>query len=72
MLRAVLIETFEPDEQALRRRLAALGEPDEWRLESRGERYLLWLEASAASERLCAALLACGWLRRLDFAVSAG
>lgn len=68
MLRAVLIETCNLDESALRRRIAELGESRAWSLQSQGSRWLLWLDESTASERLCAALLASGWLRRLDFA----
>ncbi len=68
MMRAVLIETYNLDESALRRRIAELGEPRAWSLESQGPCWLLWLEESTASERLCGALLASGWLRRLDFA----
>ena len=41
----------------------------EWRLEAQGERWLLWLDDSGDSARLCGALLACSWLRRLDFVV---
>jgi DNA-binding transcriptional ArsR family regulator len=67
MLRAVLIETSSLDESTLSQHLTALGETGGWRLEAQGERWLLWLDESKASERLCAALLACNWLRRLDF-----
>jgi hypothetical protein len=69
MFRAVLIETSIVDESTLRQRLTALAEAAEWRLEAQGERWLLWLN-ELASARLCAALLACDWLRRLDFVVS--
>jgi hypothetical protein len=68
MFRTVLIETLNLDEPALRRQIAALAEPLDWRLEPLGRRWLLWLDDSQASERLCGALLGCGWLRRLDFA----
>lgn len=72
MLRAVLIETLDLDEPALRQRIAELSEPLCWSLQARGQSWLLWLDESQASERLCAALLACDWLRRLDFTASAG
>jgi len=71
MYRAVLIETLDLDEQALRRQIAGLGEAGDWRLEPLDRRWLLWLDDSKDSARLCGALLGCDWLRRLDFA-SAG
>lgn len=71
MYRAVLIETLKLDEPALRRQIAVLAESLDWRLEPLDRRWLLWLDESQASERLCGALLGCGWLRRLDFAAGA-
>ncbi|WP_394559242.1 hypothetical protein [Aquipseudomonas alcaligenes] len=70
MLHAVLIETLTLDESLVRQRLAALGESCAWRLEPRPAGWLLWLEESAAAERLCGALLGCGWVRRLNFAAA--
>jgi hypothetical protein len=67
MFRAVLIETQVLEESSLRQRIEALGEAGAWRLEAQGEHWLLWLDESAASSGLCSALLACDWLRRLDF-----
>ena len=67
MFRAVLIETLDLDEPALRRRIATLAAPPDWRLEPLEQRWRLWLDDSQA-ERVCGALLGCGWLRRLEFA----
>jgi hypothetical protein len=67
MFRAVLIETLSLDETTLQQRIAALAGARDWRLEAQGERWLLWLDDSRDSARLCGALLACSWLRRLDF-----
>ncbi|WJN58187.1 hypothetical protein [Pseudomonas sp. SO81] len=67
MFRAVLIETLSLDETTLQQRIAALAGTRDWRLEAQGERWLLWLDDSRDSARLCGALLACTWLRRLDF-----
>ena len=64
MLHAVLIET-RLDESSLRQRLGALGTPRDWRLEAQDGHWLLWLDESAASARLCGALLAGGGVRRL-------
>lgn len=69
MFRAVLLETLSLDEATLQQRIEALAGAREWRLEPRGERWLLWLGESTDSARLCGALLACSWLRRLDFVV---
>lgn len=69
MFRAVLIETLSLDETTLQQRIEALAGAREWRLEAQGERWLLWLDDSRDSARLCGALLACDWLRRLDFVV---
>jgi hypothetical protein len=69
MFRAVLIETLSLDETTLQQRIAALAGALDWRLEAQGERWLLWLDDSRDSARLCGALLACSWLRRLDFVV---
>lgn len=71
MSRAVLIETIKLDEQVLRQRLVALGASGTWQLQPLERGWLLRLEAGAGVE-LCGRLLACGWVRRLDFAVSAG
>ncbi|WP_137972289.1 hypothetical protein [Pseudomonas sp. F(2018)] len=67
MFRAVLIETLSLDETTVQQRIAALAGAREWRLEAQGEGWLLWLDDSRDSARLCGALLACNWLRRLDF-----
>ena len=69
MFRAVLLETLSLDEATLQQRIEALAGAREWRLEAQGERWLLWLDDSGDSARLCGALLACSWLRRLDFVV---
>lgn len=69
MFRAVLLETLSLDEATLLQRIEALAGAREWRLEAQGERWLLWLDDSGDSARLCGALLACSWLRRLDFVV---
>jgi hypothetical protein len=69
MFRAVLIETLSLDETTLQQRIEALAGAREWRLEAQGERWLLWLDDSRDSARLCGALLASNWLRRLDFVV---
>ncbi|MDG9922658.1 MULTISPECIES: hypothetical protein [unclassified Pseudomonas] len=69
MFRAVLIETLLLDETTLQQRIEALAGAREWRLEAQGEGWLLWLDDSRDSARLCGALLACSWLRRLDFVV---
>ena len=72
MSRTVLIETVKLDEPALRQRLAALGEPGAWQVQPLGEGWLLRLDTDRGAEQLCGRLLACGWVRRLDFAASAG
>lgn len=69
MFHAVLLETLSLDEATLQQRIEALAGAREWRLEAQGERWLLWLDDSGDSARLCGALLACSWLRRLDFVV---
>lgn len=68
MQRALMIEVRGMDEHALRCRIQATGVDCRWRLESRGGRWLLWLEASADSARLCVGLLAGAGVRCLDFA----
>lgn len=66
MAKLVLMETRSLDEQALRQRLAALGAAPGWRLQRQERGWLLRLDESAASIGLCAALLRCTWLRRLE------
>lgn len=68
MQRAVMIEVRGLDEHALRCRIQALALDGRWQLESQGSRWLLWLEGSVDSARLCAGLLAGAGVRRLDFA----
>ena len=68
-MHAVLLETQNLDEPTLRRRIAELAGPAQWRLQPLDRRWLLWLEEPCAGARLCGALLGCSWLRRLDFAV---
>lgn len=66
MVREVLIETAHLDEHSLRQRLALLGEQG-WQLEASGRYWLLRLDEPREAARLCGKLLACRWVRRLDF-----
>lgn len=72
MVHTLVIETVDLDEQALHQRLATLDGSVPWQLEPREGCWLLRLPSAACAERLCGQLLACAWLRRLDFAPSAG
>ena len=66
MLREVLIETAHLDEHALRQRLALLIEQG-WQLQACGRCWLLRLDEPREVARLYGKLLACRWVRRLDF-----
>ena len=72
MVHTLVIETVDLDEQALRRSLTALDDSGHWQLDRWERRWRLSLPSATQAERLCGRLLACAWVRQLDFAPSAG